>query len=252
MQWLKYWIVTLLGAIAFSGSARSQDGSNLPSPLKAVFVYAKEKRVADEFAKVLQSRQIDTQVVRANDLSEKVFADKQLIIIGADTVPVWGFKAADGVIRNAKLPVLAMGEGGFKLLGELDLDLGDLKVSRGETTSVRPVEQAIFWDGFRPPLVDGVHNCFEKSKRISIQLDDATDGIHAIAAEGERDGHYPLIVEEPFFFFWGFDGTPDQMTKTGRELLCWACYYTVAAKRNPDRAFMSLDEVQRRRKADDD
>ncbi|WP_259634080.1 hypothetical protein [Stieleria sedimenti] len=252
MQWLKYWLVSLLGVIAFSGSARSQDGSRLPSPLKAVFVYANGKRAADEFAKVLQSRQIDTQVVRANDLSEELFADKHLIIIGADTLPVWGFKAADDEIRNAKLPVLAMGEGGYKLLSKLDLDLGNLQVSRGETTSVRPVKQAIFWDGFRPPPVDGAHKCFEKSKRISIQFDDATDGIHPIAAEGERDGHYPLMIEEPCFFFWGFGGTLDQMTKTGRELLCWACYYTVAAKRNPDRAFMSLDEVQRRRKADND
>jgi len=105
MQWLKYWIVTLLGVMAFAGSARSQGGSGLPSPLKAVFVYADGKRAAQEFAKVLQSRQIDTRIVAANDLSEELFADKHLIIIGADTM--YHLARSSGSSSDARTSVIA-------------------------------------------------------------------------------------------------------------------------------------------------
>lgn len=38
MQFMKCWIVPLLGMMVFPGTARSQDDRGLPSPLKAVFV----------------------------------------------------------------------------------------------------------------------------------------------------------------------------------------------------------------------
>lgn len=94
---------------------------------------------------MLKRRRIDTQVVRAIDLSEELFADKHLIIAGADRFRVRGSES-DDVIRSTNLPILAMREGGYKLLGELHLSLGDLQVTRGATTSVRPVKLAIFID----------------------------------------------------------------------------------------------------------
>lgn len=141
-----------------------------------------------------------------------------------------------------------MGEGGYKLLSELELSIGELRVNRGKATSIRPLKQAIFWDGFRPPLVDGVYECFSESKHISIQVSDSADGIFPIAAESGRSGNHPLVVAKPYYFFWGFEGTANQMTRTGHELLPWACYYTVAMKLNPDRAFATTDEVERQRK----
>ncbi|MCM2372323.1 hypothetical protein [Aporhodopirellula aestuarii] len=234
--------------------AEQQDGERskgFKEPLKVVFVYADQKRAAQEFAKLLKLRRIDTQILPAYDLDEQVFAGKDLIIIGADTTPVWGFNAADDVIKNAKLPILAMGGGGQQLLSELGMQLGNLNVNRGELTTIQPVVEAIFWDSFRPqPTEKGTHDCFTKSRQISIQHSGANASLIPIGHEVSRDDHYLLIAEKPFYLFWGFDAAPDQMTGTGKELLPWACYYTVAMKKFPERAFAKKSEVQHQRSKD--
>lgn len=122
----------------------------------------------------------------------------------------------------------------------------------GDVTQIRPNSQAIFWDAFRPKLVNGLHDCFSDGGQISIKTDRSIDGVIPIAVEGERDGHFPLIVQKPYHLFWGFNGTLDQMTSTGRELFAWSCHYAVAMKQHPDRAFTSKSEVDRVRSKGDE
>jgi hypothetical protein len=144
---------------------------------------------------------------------------------------------------DTKLPIPALGEGGYTLLSKLGLRIGD-QGDREQETSIRKVEEAIFWDGFRKqPTAAGVHKCYTNSRHIGIHLPEPDANVMPIAREESRDDYYPLIAQKPYCFFWRLDGTPDQLTDAGRFLLPWACHYTVAMKRNPGRAFATTSEV---------
>lgn len=54
------------------------------------------------------------------------------------------------------------------------------------------------------------------------------------------------MIQKPHYLFWGFQGSPDQLTDTGRLLFPWACYYCVAMKQNPERAFATKIEAERK------
>lgn len=218
---------------------------NRPSehPLNAVFLYAEQKQTTGQFISQLKDYRINARAFPAEDLSEELLSDTDLIIVGTDTGRTWNFQPAVDIIRDSQVPVLAMGEGGYTLFGKLGLRIGEPHGERAGALKLWPNKEAIFWDGFRPQLIDGLHDCFSAGSLISIKLDDSVDGVIPIAAEGERRNHFPLIVQKPYYLLWGFNNTAEQLTQTGKELLPWTCYYTVAMKRNPRRAFMSATEV---------
>ena len=188
---------------------------------------------------------MSVKIIRAEDLDDSLFENVDLVIIGVDTRQVWNTNWASDIIRNSGIPVLAMGEGGYQLLGELGLQIGEPHGVTGDVTLIRPDSEAIFWDGFRPKSVNGLHDCFTAGGQISIKLDGSIDDVIPIAGESERERHFPLIVHKPRYLFWGFNGTLDQITSTGRELFAWSCHYAVAMKQHLDRAFTPKSEVDR-------
>lgn len=224
--------------------ATSPDGKNKQPPT-AVYIYADEKRAAQEYARLLEQFRMSVKIIRAEDLDDSLVENVDLVIIGADTRQVWDTNWASDIIRNSGIPVLAMGEGGYHLFGELGLQIGEPHGVTGDVTQIRPDSEAIFWDVFRPLPVNGLHDSVSAGGQISIKLDGSIDGVIPIAGESEREGHFPLIVQKPRYLFWGFNGTLDQMTSTGRELFPWACHYAVAMKQHPDRAFTPKSEVDR-------
>lgn len=62
---------------------------------------------------------MSVEIVRADDLDDSLVENVDLVIIGADTRQVWDTNWASDIIRNSGIPVLAMGEGGYQLFGEL-------------------------------------------------------------------------------------------------------------------------------------
>jgi hypothetical protein len=228
--------------------SRADEGDRSRKPLKAVFLCDQEKKTAEQFCAAIKNYRINCRVVRLEDFTEEALADTDLIIVGSDTGAGLESKAIVDMIADSKLPILAMGDGGYKLFGKMSLRIGAPHGEDVEVTTIRPDEEAIFWDGFRPQLVNGRHECFSAGHQISIQLEGSFDGVVPIAAEGERGDHFPVIVQKPFYLFWGFNGSAEQLTRTGKHLFPWACHYTVAMQRNPDRAFDTVSEVERIRK----
>ena len=245
--------ICLLASIPISSRVFAQQTDTTKSaggvraPLKAVYVYAyrNQKNTAKRISRLLEPRRIETTIVHAVDLDESLFVDTDLVIIGFETRDVWGTELAVDEIRETSLPVLALGEGGHRLLGALDLKLGDFPSERGKGTAVRPSPDAIFWDGFRSEPVDGLHQCFTESSKVSVRIPENADNVYPIAADPAQSGHYLIAAEKPYYLFLGFEGRPEQLTDVGRNLLPWACYYAVAMKRNPERAFASNDEVSK-------
>lgn len=227
--------------------SRADEGDRAGKPLRAVFLCDQEKKTAEQFSEAIKNYRINCRVFRLENLSEETLAGTDLIIVGSDTSAGWESKAMVDMIVESKTPILAMGDGGYRLFGKISLRIGAPHGQSTEVTAIRPDDEAIFWDGFRPKLVNGLHECFSAGSQISINLEGSFDGVVPIAAERKRDGHFPVIVQKPYYFFWGFNGSAEQFTKTGKQLFPWACHYTVAMQRNPDRAFDAVSQVKRLR-----
>lgn len=143
------------------------------APLKAVYVYADQKHAAKAYAKLLDQRQIETQVVYAADLSRELLANVDLIVVGSDTHRVWATELAVNLVAEANVPILAMGNGGYELFGELQLKIGKPHGETVTVTAIRPDKEAIFWDKFHREPNDGLHEGYSTGKQISIK----TEGI---------------------------------------------------------------------------
>lgn len=216
-----------------------------PTRHRAVYLYAERNHTGEQIKKLMSGYRLDCRLIDVKDLNAEVLQDAELIIVDAGTVNSWEIEAAVAIVKKSKLPVLAMGEGGAQLFGKLDLRIGAPNGKLRKGTPLKPDSEAIFWDGFRPELIDGSYNCSSEGQQVSIELKDSFDSVIVLAAENENEKYSPLIVQKPHYLLWGFNGTHDEMTRTGHQLFAWACYYSMAMKENPDRAFMSKSEVER-------
>ena len=224
----------------------AEPSRQLREPLQAVYVYAfrNQRDAANRISRLLEPRRIKTTIVHAVDLDPSLFVESDLVIIGFGTLRVWGTKLAVDEIRKANLPILALGEGGHKLLEALDVTLGKMSSERGKGAAVGPLTDAIFWDGFRPEPVDGLHQLFKDANKVSLHLTEETKDVIPIAEDPKQRGHYLIAAQKPYYLYLGFESSPEQLTDVGQNLLPWACYYAVAMKRHPQRAFATTDEAK--------
>lgn len=215
--------------------------------LTAAYIYADQESMARQYSELMEVRRIDTRLVAAADLSEELLKDVDLIVAGSDTHRVWATKWAVDVIAEAEMPILGMGRGGYELFGQLGLKIGKPHGETVPVAAIRPDPEAIFWDNFHREPTNGVFDAYSGGKQTSIKSDDTQEDIIPVAEEAERKGYVPLVIQKPYYLFWGFQGTPEQVTDTGRFLFPWACYYSAAMKQRPERAFATKSAAERER-----
>lgn len=152
-------------------------------------------------------------------------------LTGSDTEQSWG--ALSKAVDKANKPILGLGEGGYSFFGGLKLDIGSPHGAHGPFPNAVPVNttKSAFWTAIKMPIAEDQSTAlYEKTNHIGIYLPKPADDVLLIAREDVGAKHFVMVQKGKRYVFWGFTGSPDQMTSIGKELFVATCKYTTSLK----------------------
>ncbi|MFN8443830.1 MAG: S8 family serine peptidase [Caldilineaceae bacterium] len=159
------------------------------------------------------------------------FANFDLIIVAADSGANDQWQPAEGLfeaIQNSGLPVVGLGTGGHALFGRLGLPNG---YPHGVAGTAATIQVADFGDS--QPLYGGITltensllQVYQSAQPvISIPLADRLENGVRLAALENDGGSFPIVQAEQRYLLWGFEGSADSMTETGKQLFRNALHF---------------------------
>lgn len=247
-------LAVLCSAILFNGCSedRSCDctGPGNDSPpntiAKLALIYAGDPAWANDFAGFLGGKGFPTTLVNTEDVVSTDFAAYAMIIgdarIGSGFE--WGDDNAVAKIDASGKPVLGLGYGGARLLGELGSHI-DWKETRVYTdTTDSGATTCAIW----PENKD--HAIFNTPHQIDITSDTVTflyfrsglvgryrwnlpDSIRFFGRVPNEGGYYAIVSEGDRYCLWGFANAPSLMTEAGRALFINLIYWHAGIEVSP-------------------
>jgi hypothetical protein len=158
------------------------------------------------------------------------FEDFELILIGPGTgdSDIWGPPDALNAIFESNKPVIGLGEGGYAFFGQLGLAIGFPNGWHGNETDVYAVEPGSeVWDEPYPITIpqDQIVSIYTTTNQVGIDLPAPPDDVTLIGREINDSTHYSIVQQTWRYLLWGFDGPPDAMTPTGKDLFVNLLWY---------------------------
>ena len=195
----------------------------------AVFIYGDES-IASAYKLFLYSIGLTTATIPVDRAAQSDLSPYELIIVGPNTTAhdfEWeGSEALEAVV-SANKPILGLGEGGYGFFGALRLVIGFPWGAHGFDTraKVRLVDNALF----RSPNAisipaDSVLVLYGNPVGyVGIYLSEELPALMPFTQVDEAGAnlryHATLVRDQRRYFLWGYGGTPDGMTETGKALL---------------------------------
>lgn len=171
-----------------------------------------------------------TTVVLGNVLSTD-FSQFDLTIVAHDTgyLSDWGNAAGqvEHIAKDSK--VLGLGEGGYAFFGQLQMNIGWPNGWHGALDSVMGEASLSFYQSPNDvtPLLTGPLQLYTQAVgEVGIYHPEPVASVRPLGREPNSVHHYPLIAER-CHQLWGFAGTPDEMTATGKDVFINAVDYSL-------------------------
>ncbi len=142
-------------------------------------------------------------------------------------------------IANSGLPVAALGDGGYALLGKLGSDIGH---PHGSTSSGNVVQVADFGASqmfYMDPQAISIPSNAQLTlytaprRTVAVPLSGPLPDSVRVASLVSTPGSYPILVSEDQYLLWGFNGLPGDMTAQGKDLLVNALSFLVSDLKLP-------------------
>ena len=114
-----------------------------------------------------------------------------------------------------------MGEGGYDLFGELNLEIGSPTGAHGSGTTIYVADPASsYWSSPNNISVPGnrVISLYNSSSGdVLIYYPDPISGINGIGKQSAGADHYQIISKGKYLL-WGFEKGPSSMNRTGQDV----------------------------------
>ena len=72
---------------------------------------------------------------------------------------------------------------------------------------------------------DRIVTVYTTTTQVGIYLPTPPEGVTLIGREADNSTHYPIVQQTNLYLLWGFDGSPEAMTETGKELFVNLAWY---------------------------
>jgi hypothetical protein len=221
------WIV-LTGVLMFTSSTAIGAEKTAPAEkLRLALVYGKDKQSADAFKELLNHKKIDVDLVWLGDVLATNFDPYSAVIIASDTSQAWKTSTARHVAGKNRR-VLGLGEGGYYCFGALGLAIGSPRGYHGDNPAVRAVRttESPYWLSSRVPLpTDKTPVLYKQTSFVGIYLPYRPSSVTLIGRDSTSFSHYAIVEQYQRYMFWGFTGSPKQMTVAGKQLFVHTCRY---------------------------
>lgn len=186
--------------------------------LNAAFIYDLDKAEASEFEQLLDSHSVQTDLVPLAKLPDVDLSKYNVVIIG-NGAQEWGDPAVVSQVVSSGKPVIAIGYGGAKFLGQvpgLDMNLG--------TATITSETGGYVYGG---EIYQYPHKLVLSPGDTAILFKDKTDTVNVSEFDAPHEyflrnpitaTRYSLVSEDAKYYLWGFSGRPSVMTQDGLDL----------------------------------
>ena len=201
----------------------------------AAYIYNADSTTANDFKNLLEGNGVSTTLVQLDNVAGSDFSGFDVILAGPDSGygSQWGTTAAVNQVRNSGKPVLGLGDGGYALFGQLNLDIGWPHGWHGTDTQLyafdpqhpvynKPYDISVPYDRVLDLFSIG-------SSYTAIHLPTPPDDVILLGREVGDQTHYLLVEQANRYLFWGYDGPPESMTSTGKDLFVNVVWYMIRA-----------------------
>jgi Mg-chelatase subunit ChlD len=143
---------------------------------------------------------------------------------------IWG--TADAIEALRYMPVLGLGDGGYAYFGKLGLAIGYGNGWHGMDTSVYAVDltSPVWSDPYPIPVPprSRVVQVYNETEHVGIAIPPPPPASVTLIGREVADANHYILVEDWVFpqqVLWGFDGPPEAMTDTGKQLFVNVAWY---------------------------
>lgn len=170
---------------------------------------------------------IDTIVASTN------FYPYELLIIGPGTGSLGNWEgSADAVsaIDNSWKPIIGLGEGGSAFFDQVGgLDIGWLNSAYIPDDEVYVVDTlSSVWADPYPITIPGPRTVAlytDATYHLGVYSPSPPADVTLIGEEPTSSSYYPIIQQASRYVLWGFDGPPEEMTETGKQVFVNLAWY---------------------------
>ncbi len=197
--------------------------------MRILYVYKSDVSTAQDYKNYIESNGIPVDLITESTAVTANFTNYKLIIIGPDTgnfsawtTEPWGDPAgADaGYMDMSGLPILGLWRGGGLFFKARNLYINVGNCWSGTTTDVLVLdENFIIWnEPSKVSIGTGVIALYENPTEFeAVYMPAPQSGIFAVGRQSNNADHYPVIMQNDKYFFWGFRGGPSLMTTKGKK-----------------------------------
>ena len=220
-----------------SGYAEAATTFDVTAPARsAAYIYEQDLDTAEGFQALLAAHGLGVDLVQVSDVAEYNFASVDLILAGPDSgyLSQWGSSAAVNRVLTSGKPVLGLGEGGYALFGQLQLDIGHPHGAHGSAGEYQllvldpahPVYNEPY-DMYLP--TNNILNVYTQSAAVWINMPTPTEGVLLLGQKTDNPQNYLVAQQAQRYLFWGYQAGPNLMTQQGQDLFVNAVYYLIWA-----------------------
>ncbi len=183
--------------------------------LSALFIYDADKAEASEFEQLLDSHGVQTDIVELGKLPYVELSKYHLILIG-NGAQEWGDPAVVSQVVSSGKPVIAIGYGGAKFLGQvpgLDMNLSTATITSEVGGYV--YGGAIYQYPHKLGLTPGDTATLFKATTDTVNVSEFDAPHEYFLRNPVTASRYSLASEDGRYYLWGFSGRPSVMTLDG-------------------------------------
>jgi len=202
---------------------------------RVVYLHWHDQPKAESFQSFLGAHGCSVTLIRSDLMAEPSLDDYDVILIGADTQnpAAWPDEQSVSTLTETGKPIIGLGYGGYEFFGKLGLAIGYPHGASGTFDSVAVVDpNSALFDTPYPVAVpeDGILQLYTSVvNHALIYLWPAPETVTMPVSTVGNAAYLPLAAEQGHLF-WGFMGSPEQMTETGKRIFLNAVILTANAK----------------------
>jgi hypothetical protein len=183
------------------------------------YLYSDDTASAKYYTSLLVDSGYQADIVPLGKIADSDLSKYNVIIIGPDTT--WNDITSVDAIKNSNRPLIGLGEGGYELFGHIGLGSGYPNGWHGSENSIYVTDPSheIFQEPNSIEIPDdGILQLYESSGHVGIYIPSASTEMTMLGRETGNKEHYPLLLEDNKYIFWGFTASPESMTDNGKLL----------------------------------
>jgi hypothetical protein len=200
------------------------------------YVFRSDNGAAAAFESAIEAElsTVAVTTISMNNLASADLSTYEAIIVSADSGSgsSWGDTTGVNKIKNAGVPVMGIGDGGYAFFGKLGLTIGYPNAAHGSKNEfyVMDPNQSIYKqpNEISIPASRRLRTYGATNNSVLLHLEVVPSNVTRIGQVVGDSDYYLLLLQANRYVLWGFNGRADQMTTAGKELLANLVSYMVS------------------------